>query len=211
MVKQYPITELIKTGRLGPLHVGMSMGQLASVLGPPQAWIAAPDDPDAVPNFWDYPHLEFSFANNDEGKMSCNWFQFDCVMCLKRRTSREANDFSVGFGNLGAASKPSDYLAALSGTQGVVVQLENEAEGSGTVIRVADTVKIIFDEDETDDVHFKGLSFVERVRIVQQSAYCHCITSSHPNRAVEEYDQKIHGKSWVTPDDYMRMLIAVQN
>mgnify|MGYP003384702305 CR=1 FL=1 len=206
--RRFALLDLVTTGRLGPLQTGMTMGFAASVLGPPRYWNANLDNPDAIPSFWGYSHLEFSFIPDGKGKTICNWFQFDNVMLAGKRVSKEAEGFSIWLGDFGSKSRPSDFLRSLQGRNDVVVQLCDEAGQAGVTIKVSDTVKVIFNEEETGFDAFMQLGFAERIGIIERKGYCHCITSSLPDKEIEAHDFNKHGKEWITPVDFLRIADA---
>ncbi|MBZ9707852.1 hypothetical protein LB543_14080 [Mesorhizobium sp. ESP7-2] len=91
--------DFLKTGKLGPVSPGMTMAEIAAVLGAPEH---------ADPNYWTFGKLEISF--DGEAPYQMNWFQIEEAGYLKGDVEVLADGLALSLDGFSGKTKPSKFL-----------------------------------------------------------------------------------------------------
>ena len=111
-VARVPVAEFLATGRLGPVHAGLDRSRIASLLGAPDGWIGKPAGDAALPLYWAYGKLEFSFDVRPPHAIDFFQIEFahllsgDCEILAGGRIVLELH-------GLDGRSRPSDVLRVM--------------------------------------------------------------------------------------------------
>ena len=140
------LSDFLATGRLGPVHCGLSRNEVAKMLGPPDAWIE-------FSAYWRYGKLEFSF--DPERPHAMHFFQIefaselsgDCEVIAGGKIVLELEGLSGG-------SHPADFLRIMSnGARPVhVIYSRPSATGSFVLQIVSESIIVIFDFEFPDEI-----------------------------------------------------------
>lgn len=119
------LANFLRTGRLGPLHCGLTPAQVAELLGVPDAWIV--NDPATFPAYWCYGSLEISFHSR-HSPFGMEFFQIEHAHTLKGRHEPFGKNMRMRLDGLNGRSRPSAFLRSM-GPSGATVEFEMPPSG----------------------------------------------------------------------------------
>lgn len=141
------LTVFLNTGKLGPLTPGVSLKEVARLLGPPVQWLPSgylPVGP--VPGYWRYRnHLEISFSF--ELAPQCNWFQIEFARSMRGKIVQVASDMVMSLDGLSGTSTISDCISAIADVDRVRIRLVNELGHQQPTV-IVDDLEMQFTTDE---------------------------------------------------------------
>jgi hypothetical protein len=167
-VARVAIADFLATGRLGPVHHGLTRNLVASLLGAPDGWIGEPaagepatgDHADAMagaqpalPVYWTYGKLEFSFGARPPHPI--DFFQIEFARLLSGDCEILAGGRIVlDLHGLDGRSHPSDFLRVMrDGAAPLQVGYSRPSETASFALWVSNgPVTLVFDGSFPDDM-----------------------------------------------------------
>jgi hypothetical protein len=164
-VKLISFVDFLNTGRLGPLHPGMTLNEVAGALGPPAGWIVNPAE-GIAPHYWVYGrHLEVSLRFEEAAY--CDWFQIEHAGDLSGDAVSLNDDMAIALDGLSGTSPMSDFIRSIADIDRVSIQLISPSHRPDPIIRVGD-VQIICCTDE--DALDPGYSLSDKILFYEKNA-----------------------------------------
>jgi hypothetical protein len=142
------LSDFLATGRLGPVHCGLSRNQVAGMLGPPDGWIGK-----EFPAYWFYGKLELSF--DPERPHAMHFFQIESAGGLSGDCEVIAGGKIVlELEGLSGDSHPADFLRMMSDGARPLHVIYSRPSNTGSFVLqiVSGSVTIIFDFEFPDEI-----------------------------------------------------------
>lgn len=155
---------LLNTGNLGPLRPGMTMNEVAVLLGPPESWLVTPGTGPA-PTFWGYGRLEIEFTF-ESGAPYCHYFMLTGDPYMRGDCQFVSDEFMIYLDGLNGDSRISDFIRLIKDIDSVTVILSDLAGYSNPMMWIGDFIEIYFSYkiDEKMDVEFKDVDRGDVIR-----------------------------------------------
>jgi hypothetical protein len=161
------LADFLATGRLGPVHCGLSRNQVAMMLGPPDGWIGAPIDEGVLregaerpariepefPAYWFYGKLELGF--DPERPHAMHFFQIESAGGLSGDCEVIAGGKIVlELEGLSGRSRPAEFLRMMwNGARPLhVIYSRPSNTGSFVLQIVSGSVIVVFDFEFPDEI-----------------------------------------------------------
>ena len=179
---------LLNTGNLGPLRPGMTMNEVAVLLGPPESWLVTPGTGPA-PTFWGYGRLEIEFIFESETPY-CRYFMLTSDPYMRGDCQCITNDFLIYLDGLNGDSRISDFIRLINDIDSVAVILSDLAGYSNPMMWIGNSIEVIFSSkiDEKMDVEFKDVDRGDVIRALDGD----CVLSSIFTFYYANDDSRLH-------------------
>ena len=137
------LRDFLATGSIGDLRPGLTMNEVARLLGPPATWMV---EEEGIPLYWTYssdaPRLEISFER--KASLKCEWFQIEFAGYLEGDVARLTRDVFMTLDGLSGRSTISDFIAAIPDRTRVKVQMDDGTGSFGPRVLIDNGCRIGF-------------------------------------------------------------------
>jgi hypothetical protein len=207
------LRDFLTTGSIGELRPGLTLNEIAKLLGPPAVWI---DEREGIPLYWSYsleaPRLEISFESDAPHK--CRWFQIELAGHLEGEFASLTREVFMTLDGLSGRSKISDFIAAIPDRTRVRVQMDDGAGYLGPSVLVEGGCRIGFEyRERLGEPDFPLAAFRDNISSIEANFELMDIYSPHDAsdwseeflERVRRHDERFAATT-ITGEEYLALL-----
>jgi hypothetical protein len=206
--------DFLATGSIGDLRPGLTLNEVAKLIGPPAAWM---DEKKGIPLYWYYsfdaPRLEISFESDPPHK--CRWFQIELAGHLEGDLARLTRDVFMTLDGLSGSSKISDFIQAIPDRTRVKVQMDDGAGYLCPRVLVEDGCRLGFVPCDDRESDFPLGAFRDHIGFIEANFELMDIYSPDDTSGWSEEDWKSRRRyeerfaaTLITAEEYLALLEA---